>query len=123
MTEEAGFGAFIKKTRLERGLSLRKASNQIGITHMRLDELERGVSRSTERPTRPRRELVRRIADAYGIPRDSLLELAGYSRERLEIEPELQVALDMLRRLDAHHRELAFQLIATVDRVARSAES
>lgn len=123
MSKEAEFGELIRRLRTERGLSLRKAATKIGVTHMRLDELERGSSRSTERPTRARRELVCQIADAYGISRDTLLELAGYAKESPDLGADEQLLIDMVRRLDEHHRALAIQLVATVDRLAQSKES
>lgn len=119
MTNEAKFGAYLRQLRNERGLSLRKAALMLGIGHMRLDEIEKGKSRSTGHATRPRRELVSAIADAYGIPRDALLEMAGYAREQPDLSGDEQLVVATLRRMDDHHRDLAVQMVTLLDRAGR----
>ena len=119
MTKEEKFGAYLRQLRNERGLSLRKAALLMGIGHMRLDEIEKGKSRSTGNATHPKRELVVAIADAYDVPRDALLEMAGYAREHPELTGDEQLLFTTIRRLDDHHRDLAVQIVALLDRAGR----
>ena len=119
MKKEEKFGAYLRQLRAERGLSLRKAALLLGIGHMRLDEIEKGKSRSTGHATRPRRELVFAIADAYEVPRDALLELAGYAREQPDLSGDEQLVVATMRRLDDHHRDLAVQMVSLLDRAGR----
>lgn len=120
MGKETEFGSFIRELRDERRMSLRGAAKAIGIGHMRLDELERGVSRTTGRPTRPRRELLSRLAEVYEVPHDALLERAGYAREERALSQDEQLVVDLLRCLDDHHRRLAMQLVMAVERESRT---
>ena len=123
MNVKDGFGAFIRRLREERGLSLRKAARAIAIGHGRLAELEHETSQSTGRPTKPQRALVMRIADAYGIPRDTLLEYAGYARERPDLSPDVQLVVDMMCELDDHYRALAVALVQSVSAAARAVKT
>lgn len=93
----------------------------IGISHYRLSELERGTSRTTANPTKPTPPLVRRIAGAYGLPADALLELAGYAREHPELSADDQVLLDRFRAMDHHHRAIVLDVVAAIS--ARSRDS
>lgn len=90
-------GAELRRLRLERGLSLRRAAGQAGATHSRLREWEVGVDNHTGRAVRPPYDAVRRLARTYGVPAEALLRLAGYGPE-----PELP---ELERRLlGAFHR-------------------
>ncbi len=118
-TPEEKFGAYLRKLRAERGLSLRKAALLLGIGHMRLDEIEKGKSRSTGHPTHPKRELVAVIADVYDVPRDALLEMAGYAREQPDLSGDEHLVVTTMRRLDDHHRDLALEMMKLLDRAGR----
>lgn len=72
-------GAYLRAQRLKKGWSLREAAAQIGISYSRLTELERGKSYTTDHPTRAGREIIERIAVAYGLDSQVLLAEAGYA--------------------------------------------
>lgn len=114
MTREATFGARIKELRIEKRLSVRKAALAVGISHHRLDELERGVSRSTGNPTRASRETVKKLAEVYVVPHDSLLELAGYAREHRDLNDEESLLVDLFRRLDDDQRSMAVRIMQAI---------
>ena len=114
MTREEAFGARIKELRQQKGLSLRKAANLIGLSHYRLDELEIGKSRSTGNPTRPSRDTVIKFAEVYGVPKDYLLELAGYARENPDLSDDEALLVDLFRGLDADQRALTLRLVRAI---------
>lgn len=72
------FGIFIFRLRESKGMSVREAAKQIGISHGRLLNFEHGKDPHTGKPTLPGAELVSAIAGAYGYPKGQLLLLAGY---------------------------------------------
>jgi transcriptional regulator with XRE-family HTH domain len=109
--QEERFGKTIRALRHERSFSLRKAAGLVGITHPRLAELEVGRAVSTGKATRPSREVVKRLALAYGEPSDYLLELAGYSREHPDLTADESRALDLLRLLDDVRRKTAIKVL------------
>jgi len=111
LTHEEQFGRKLTELRKQRGWSLRKAALTIGISHMRLGELETGRSRSTGNPTRPTRELVGKIALVYGVPKDYLLEAAGYAREHPALSDQDALLLDLFHALDTPHRSMALEIL------------
>ncbi|MNR82470.1 hypothetical protein D3C72_132290 [compost metagenome] len=72
------FGTFIFRLRESKGISVREAAKQIGISHGRLLNFEHGKDPHTGKPTLPTAALVGKIAVAYGYPDERLLLLAGY---------------------------------------------
>ena len=72
------FGTFIFRLRESKGMSVREAAKQIGISHGRLLNFEHGKDPHTGKPTLPSAELVGKLAGAYGYPRVRLIILAGY---------------------------------------------
>lgn len=109
------FGRFIRERRQERRWSLRYAAREIGITHPRLAELEAGFTYGTGKRTGPSREMVKRIASAYQLSTESLLELAGYAREHPDLEPDDVLMLELFHKLDAPRRRTALQLLKALD--------
>ena len=114
MGREQEFGERLRGLRSEKGLSLRKAAALIGVSHMRLGELEKGISRTTYHRTRPTPELVGRIATAYGEPKDALLELAGYARERPELSYDDQLLLDLFHEIELDQRAMVLRIVRAV---------
>ena len=72
------FGTFIFRLRESKGMSVREAAKQIGISHGRLLNFEHGKDPHTGKPTLPSAEMVGKISGAYEYPKDRLLLLAGY---------------------------------------------
>lgn len=108
------FGELLQAYRKKRGWSLREAATRFELSHMRLAELERGVSRGTGHATRPSREVVRRMALALGVPIDNLLEHAGYAREKPELDERFMLLLDLFAELSESEKALALRLVAAI---------
>jgi transcriptional regulator with XRE-family HTH domain len=67
-----GFGAYLRKLRKNRGLSLRDAADQLGMTFAKLQKMETGGRFRIDRLS-----LFADIADVYVRPREEVLEAAG----------------------------------------------
>ena len=113
------FGEYIKKTRLEIGLTLRAAAKKIGINHSRLSEIERGTNFRSDTPTTVKREHVLKIAKLYNIPSDFLLKMAGYYAPPLNTGklPEEEEIISMYKELDNAHKELVRKMIKEISQV------
>lgn len=118
MTSEETFGQHLKQLRLARGLSLRRAAELVNIGHMRLSELEDGKTKATGRPTRARRQLVEKFAEAYQVGAGGLLELAGYPVDRPALSADEVYVLELLRCLEQPEFELALRLLESISRYA-----
>lgn len=70
-------------------LSLRAASDLIGISHSYLSTLEKGIDPRTGSPVSPTPETLMLISKAYKIEYEELMKLAGYLREYTNINEEL----------------------------------
>lgn len=97
-------GADLKQLRVERGISLRRAAELIGVNFTRLREWEMGVDAHTGRATRPSYDNIRRLARVYGVPAEPILRLAGYGPEP-ELPEDERRLLAAYRRLAASERE------------------
>lgn len=85
--QEPTIGEYLKQVRLSKGWSLRQAAKAVGITHSRVDEVERMVDARSLKPFVPSYVTVVKFAKAYGLPPDELLRRAGYE-PGIELEPE-----------------------------------
>lgn len=74
MDEKVEFGDLIKRARLNRNLSLRKAGELIDISYSHLSKLERGIFNST-----PQLRTLKNISDEYDLNFDKLAKLNSYS--------------------------------------------
>lgn len=98
-------GAFLKQCRIEKGYSLKKAKERTGISEAYLWQLEnnkRGV---------PRPDILKKLADGYDVPAETLLQYAGYSvgpvDEKKEINTKKKVLFrDYDKLSDAGKKEL-----------------
>lgn len=111
MTSEQQFGAKLRELRENKEWTLRRAAKAAGITHQRLAELEAGVARGTGKATRPSKDVVGRLARAYDVPKDFLLELAGYARERPLISDRDALLLDLFHLLSDGKQRLALGML------------
>lgn len=66
------FGPYLRQLRLDRGLSLRDASDQLGLTFAKLQKMETGGRYRIDSLA-----LFSAIADLYGKPRQEVLDAAG----------------------------------------------
>lgn len=71
-------GKILKDKRNELKLSLRKASELIGISNTYLGNLERGIDPRTNTPYKPTPETLKLISDAYKIDYNELMIASGY---------------------------------------------
>lgn len=72
-----GFAGVLMKLRKDRGLSLRVAAAQIGISHTYLSALEKGVDPRTGGQIVPSDEVLMKISKAYGIEYAKLIAYFG----------------------------------------------
>ncbi|HPM76265.1 MAG TPA: helix-turn-helix transcriptional regulator [bacterium] len=93
------FGRYVRRKRIEAGISLRDAAKRIGITHVYLGEVERGV--------RPPLQQKRWAALASAIPGIELSELErnaqvhGFQLQLEDQAPQYQdLALALARRIE-----------------------
>lgn len=106
------FGSYLKAQRKARGWALKAAAEQIGTSTSRLAEVERGKSYHTEHETRPSRELVERMAAAYGLPVDLLLIEAGYTPSiAKDLSPEANRMLLLFEALPPDRKDLALGIL------------
>src|SRR5690625_2053696 len=79
-------GKIIKELRGK--MSLREASEKIGISHTYLDTIEKGFDKRSGKQINPSPDTLRMISDAYKYPYIKLLRLAGYIDDIEETEEE-----------------------------------
>lgn len=66
------FACYLRQLREQRGLTLREVGRRTGISNAYLSLLERGF----RNPPRP--DILRKLAESYGIPTIDLMRKAGY---------------------------------------------
>lgn len=107
----SSIGAYLKKLRIQNGLSRAKAAKLARVSATRLYELEIGVSSTTRRPTAPSREQLARLAKAYGVTSEELLEKAGYLIKANGLPPDIERLIDLYQRLPLKTRQLLFDVL------------
>lgn len=99
-------GRLIKQHRLDKGLTMRAAAEQMGVDHSYLSRMESGEFDS------PRPKQLQTIARVLGIPIENLYALAGYQvSDRLpDLAPYLRAKYDLpdeaVERLDEYFQML-----------------
>lgn len=82
------FGPYMRKLRKQRGLTLKEVEKTARVSNSFLSQVERGV----RNPPKP--DILNRLARAYSVPAQDLMEAAGYiksnpnemrERERVEL--------------------------------------
>ena len=76
----------IKSRREALNLSVRKASEKIGISHTYLAALEKGVDTRGLPSVKPTPDTLRLISDAYSLSYELLMELCDYESKEERIE-------------------------------------
>lgn len=100
MNEKVEFGDLIKRARINKKLSLRKAGELTDISYSHLSKLERGIFDST-----PHLKTLKRISEEYDLNFEKLAKLNGYNDSDIESfhklnkkkEIKMQKELDMLK--------------------------
>ena len=88
------FSSLIKECRLNQKLSIRSAATLIGISYTYLNNLEKGLDKSTGTVNKPTPETLKLISSAYHLEYSYLLELWGYlAKSDLEVSPKVQELL------------------------------
>lgn len=85
------FGKHLEELRGK--LSLREASERIGVSHTYIRDLELGKKKE------PTRETLEKIAKAYNVPYFDLYEKAGYHDETKKKEDKLNTAINTIEEL------------------------
>lgn len=83
-------GAKLRELRGRQGISLRQIARTTGINSGYLSQLERGEV------SQPGPSMLNRLAEAYGVPADSLLSWAGYGSAEAQLTPAQALALKHL---------------------------
>lgn len=81
-TDNLTLGQFLKAAREDRGLSLRGAEKETGISNAYLSQLE------SDKIKQPSPTLLHKLAQIYEVPYSTLLELAGYPANHAGEEPQ-----------------------------------
>lgn len=68
-------GTYVKKRRIEQGLSIRKLAELANISHTEVKRIEDGLRKQTSP------QVLRSIASALGVPYENLMLAAGYLDE------------------------------------------
>lgn len=109
-------GSHLLKLRQEKGWSLRRAAQAIGmLSHSRLQDFERGQDPHSALPTRPTEAQLARMAKVYEVPVERLLRLARYSSVGSLSEWEEELIL-LVRSLNDEQREKILAYIAALTR-------
>ncbi|WP_053073912.1 helix-turn-helix transcriptional regulator [Bacillus sp. LL01] len=58
--------------------SIRKVSQEIGISHTYLSTLERGFDPRTKKERKPTPDVLRKLSNYYNVPYIALMDMAGY---------------------------------------------
>ena len=85
-------GEYLKKIREEKGYSLREAGKRTKIAEAYLWQLENGKREI------PRPEMLKKLAEGYGVPVETLLKHAGYFEEPADEKKEGETAKTHLFR-------------------------
>lgn len=108
--EDQPIGAFLRALRKQKGLTIRDVADRIGLSFSRLAEFERSIDSHSGRPTLPRYEVVRRLANVYGVAPDELLRRAGFTPGP-ELPDDEQRLLAAYRRLGEERRSLLLRTL------------
>jgi SOS regulatory protein LexA len=89
------FGSYLKKLRLESGLTIRQLEEKSGVSNGYLSQLENG-KRGLPKP-----DILRKIHEPLGVDYDELMEKAGYisSETRTDLLPETLQTMDSYEAL------------------------
>lgn len=71
-------GEFIKKKRVEGGLSLRDFASLCGLSHSYIDSLEKGFDPRTGKPLSPTMDTLEKITKGLSMSLDEFLKLTGF---------------------------------------------
>ncbi len=80
MTDQDSFGVYLRRLRESKGLSLRQAANDAGVSSEYLSQIEgekRG-KRKTGEHFAPHPQILKQLAEVYHVPAQDLFERAGF---------------------------------------------
>jgi transcriptional regulator with XRE-family HTH domain len=96
--QEPTIGEYLYQVRQLKGWTLREAAQHIGLTHARVDEIEKGVDYRTGKTFHPSYMALVKFAKAYGLPYEELLRRGGYE-PMIELTDLEKQVVNRLRRL------------------------
>ena len=103
-------GTYLFKRRSEKGWSLREASKRLDISPSRLSEIEKGISKNTNKTTLPSRETIEKLAQGYKIPEDLLLKKAGFlpkmEEEKIHATDELLELMQLVASMGVKKQQI-----------------
>lgn len=73
--------SFLKRMRLEKKKSIRKAAEEAKISHTYLSTLEKGYDPRTNNIRKPTPDILRKLSYYYDVPFIKLMDLAGYTHD------------------------------------------
>jgi transcriptional regulator with XRE-family HTH domain len=91
---------YLINKRKELKLSLRNASELIGISHSYLSTLEKGIDPRNNTPVKPTPETLKLISTAYNVSYELLMKLTGYLEQDVSPKPSSKEPTSVLSEKD-----------------------
>lgn len=108
------FGTFLRELRGNR--SLREMQKMTGLSHTYLSSLEKGVDPRSGKERKPTPDILRKLSETLEVEYTTLMEKAGYSKKKDELEELIDSYLfttnrikevsDLLKELTKQRKEL-----------------
>lgn len=90
-------GDYLKELRNNKSMSIRQASEGIGISHTYLDSLEKGYDPRTMKERKPTPDVLRKISKYYDVQYMDLFVAAGYyTKEEAQYKKEVEAWFDAM---------------------------
>lgn len=77
---------YLRHLREQKGWSLRKAAEEVGVSVSYISLIEKGVHPNTDKPPKISPEILEKFASAYEVPKGELLLHAGYIGDQLAFD-------------------------------------
>jgi transcriptional regulator with XRE-family HTH domain len=113
-------GKLLRELRQAKGLSVRAAAHQLGISHSRLSDFERGSTHGGKFTAVPSRDVLVKMTALYSYPLRTLLALAGLPDAEPSIPPkpskvevEVSELAGIYRSLPEPHQRIFLKLART----------
>lgn len=91
------FGTFLRELRGNR--SLREMQKITGLSHTYLSSLEKGVDPRSGKERKPTPAVLRKLSETLDVDYTSLMEKAGYSKKKDELEELIDSYLETTNRI------------------------
>ncbi|MEA0554168.1 helix-turn-helix transcriptional regulator [Lysinibacillus irui] len=91
------FGTFLRELRGNR--SLREMQKMTGLSHTYLSSLEKGVDPRSGKERKPTPDILRKLSETLEVEYTTLMEKAGYSKKKDELEELIDSYLSTTNRI------------------------